>query len=652
MKKNIVFVDCFNTIILRKASANDVLFEWATNLGEEFAIEPAIIYNLFQDTRRKMAISNFVKSFESEMYFEEVVKNFAVVLKSNIFEFNTTKFIDRAVALYSETEMKNHYLNISVVKRLFEYKNQGKKIYLVSDFYCSKQTLFMWLENLGVLELFDDIFVSCDYNKSKSSGRLYNYVLKRLNIEASQVVMLGDNRFSDNFRAGLAGIESEHIVSKIEKDNQNLLDKTKYGVFENFYSLWFNNNENDLNFSNHAFPLFLFTKRLYEEVEKSGTKDVFFLAREGQFLKRLFDKYVEIIKEKYRTTNTINTHYLYASRNSVLCASLDEIDKEDFYYLFRSSKSMSVEKFLLTLNFSQNQINEISKSFAFEMDKRVNDFAKSKQFKALKNNKLFVELYNKKRIEQRTAFELYMNQFGVDFEKEGIALVDIGWKGTMQDLFNKFFDGKVALKGYYVGSKKRGVLGNEKVGLLYDKNNNNLFGNAINKHCVYNYEQICRANHNRCDGYAIIDGVVKPVFDTKLKDEKIYNDIIKPLQDQIVLKFEQIAKYDYKNLSLLPIVAVKIYYELNKNKTKADWEWLAKSQDTHHDNFGDVRYPFKIATRNVRELGFKIADKFFICTKYLTIKNLKLDLKARYPKNQKKKYGMRKVKNFQITNYE
>ncbi len=647
MEKNIIFVDCFNTIILRKVSANDVLFEWATNLGEEFAIEPAIIYNLFQDTRRKIAISDFVKSFESEMYFEDIVENFAVILQKNIYGFDYERFIDRAVALYSKIEMKNHYLNVSVVERLFDYKNQGKKIYLVSDFYCSKQTLSVWLENLGVLELFDDLFVSCDYNRSKSSGRLYKYVLKRLNIKSSQVLMLGDNRFSDNFRAGLIGIESEHIASDIEKDNENLSDKTKYGIFDNAYSAWFNDNKCDLNFSNHAFPLFLFTKRLYEEIEKSGTKDVFFLAREGQFLKRLFDKYIEILKDKYDVDGNIKTHYLYASRNSVLCASLDELGKEDFYYLFRSSKSMSVEKFLLTLNFSKDQIMEISNNFAFEIDKKEKDFASSKQFRELKRNKLFIDMYNKKRLEQKTAFDLYLNQFGVDFKKDGITLVDIGWKGTMQDLFNKFFGGEVLLKGYYVGSKKSGGFGNEKTGLLYDKNNNNLFGNDVNKHCVYNYEQICRANHNRCDGYVIVDGVAKPIFDTLLKDEKIYNDIIKPLQDQIVTKFDQIARCDYKNLSLFPVVAVKMYYELNKNKTKADWEWLSRSQDTHHDNFGDVRYPFKITTRNIRELGFKIADKCFIYRKYLTIKNLKLNLKVQSSKKHKKKYNIRKIKNYQ-----
>ena len=39
----------------------------------------------------------------------------------------------------------------------------------------------------------------------------------------------------------------------------------------------------DNNLSNHAFPLYLFTIRLYDDLVKKGSKDVLFMSREGQF---------------------------------------------------------------------------------------------------------------------------------------------------------------------------------------------------------------------------------------------------------------------------------------------------------------------------------------------------------------------------------
>jgi len=36
------------------------------------------------------------------------------------------------------------------------------------------------------------------------------------------------------------------------------------------------------------------------------------------------------------------------------------------------------------------------------------------------------------------------------------------------------------------------------------------------------------------------------------------------------------------------------------------------SQETHQDNFGDERFPFKIIGRNLRLFGFKTLDKLFV----------------------------------------
>ena len=46
-ERNIILVDCFNTIFLRKQSPNDVLYSWTEKVGEKYLIEPSFIYNLF-----------------------------------------------------------------------------------------------------------------------------------------------------------------------------------------------------------------------------------------------------------------------------------------------------------------------------------------------------------------------------------------------------------------------------------------------------------------------------------------------------------------------------------------------------------------------------------------------------------------------------
>ena len=72
---------------------------------------------------------------------------------------------------------------------------------------------------------------------------------------------------------------------KITKDNKTLC---MYDEIFNTYS------ENNL--TNYAFPLYLFTMRLYDRLVKTNTRDVLFMSREGQFLKKLFERYCEIQK--------------------------------------------------------------------------------------------------------------------------------------------------------------------------------------------------------------------------------------------------------------------------------------------------------------------------------------------------------------------
>ena len=620
IKRDVIFVDCFNTIILRKLNSDEVIYKWLENVGNEFDIAPQIIYRLYSKCKILLSIKKFCGKMETEVSLIEILDKIGSSLQAKVKDLNKQDFIQKALSIYIETESCNHRLNEEIIVQLKEYKRQNYKIYVLSDFYCSKNIIEEWLERLGVKELFDDIFVSCDYKTAKSTGGLYRQVIKLLKIKRSQVIMMGDNLHSDVFMARLNGLKAKHIKSpKMANSTKSKIEINKYN--EN-YKIIFNEYGKENNFSNYAFPLFVFIKRLYKSLKEQNVKNVFFLSREGQYLKKMFDNYCLILKQKYSIESNIETHYLYASRNSLLCAGLKKIEEEDFHHLFQSSSNMSIKNFLRTLNFKEEEIHKIEKNSTFDINKKIKNLPKSKIFNKLKKNEDFLKLYEEKRESQKVAFKKYLNSFNVDFEKEGLVIVDIGWKGTMQSLFNKCFDNKIKITGYYVGNKSKSKPNDEKMGLLYDKYNKGLLGNNINKHTIYNYEQICRADHNRCDGYLIKDDQVVIDFDDKLNDVEIYKKLTESMQKLIMKKFVEIANSDYFCLSNIENVGTYMYYNLIVQKSNQDWEWLFNSQDTHHDNFGDVRYPFKIISKNMRKIAFKILDKLFIVCYYFQSKKI------------------------------
>ncbi len=614
MEKKVILVDCFNTIIMRKISPTEVMYRWAENVGKIYQIEPSIIYNGFVKIRTRLALNHKFYHGELEYRFEEVLNILGEKLASKI-NLDVAEFVKTAMEVYITTEQEFQYLNAETIATLREYQQAGKPIYIVSDFNCGKEVLSRWLEALGVRDLFTDIFVSCDYMKSKLTGRMYTHLKETLGIKGRSVLLIGDNGYGDIFKARLKGFSTKKVHTKYEKSDKNLKKYIKKGRNCLEYEKIFQEFGKEYNYSNCAFPLYVFTKRLYERLVATGKTDVFFLSREGWFLKKLFDKYCENVKKVYGGCFlAINSHYLYASRNSMQAATLKSLEEEDFERIFSNTLifRLTVRNFLISIGFTAEDIECVRKNFDFDIDKKVNRFKNSKVFAELKANPTFKMLYDRHRNTQHAALKSYLDSFGVDFAKQGLVLVDIGFNGTMQDFFHQFLGPKVAITGYYLGAFKAGSEGNYKYGLLTDKNNKHQVGNSINSHNIRYYEQICRADHGRTDGYEVVNSVAKPVLDTIQQDAVVHEKYIKPLQDQILVKFDEIMALDYQSLSYIEVDAAKMYYRLVRKRSKFDTTWLLNSQDNYFDNFAVVGNSMRGFKRSLRRFAFKCWDLIFL----------------------------------------
>ena len=375
----------------------------------------------------------------------------------------------------------------------------------------------------------------------------------------------------------------------------------------------------DNNFSNYAFPLFLFTKRLYEEIKSSGKKDVLFMSREGQFLKKLFDEYCSQKNDK-----DIKTYYFYGSRNSVMSAALKPLNEEDFKFLFRFFKFfIKPSQFLTSIGFSDSQVKEVGKSFGKNIEKVCFNFPKSKTFKKLKENQDFKKFYDENRTKQSKAFSKYLQTFNVDYIHDGLTFVDIGYHGTMQDLIFTFLGEKTKVCGYYIKNRTKCDENNFKFGLLSDMQKS-VFGAKITKYDAYHYEQILRANHGRCLGYMLKqDGTAKEVLDEQHGDKQIFEKYVEKMQNEIFEKFKLILSETLKSDLNIENVCLIYYYEMIKNKTKQDKKWILDMQDCHHDDFGYVGYPGRAFKRGLRSFAFNIKDGCFVFGNALYIKKLK-----------------------------
>lgn len=206
--KNIIFVDCFDTVIFRDRSPEEVLKKWIARLAEIFDFDFETGYKIFSKVRFNQTVKLIFTRFAFEPKMKIIINLFFVRLKKIHPEIDRVSFLTVAFDEYLATEAASFSFNKELIEKLVKLKVRNAKIYMVSDFYCDSAVLMGWLELLKIDDVFDEIFVSCEYDRDKATGRLYRSIIKRLEADRKQILMIGDNGWSDIFMAKLSGLST------------------------------------------------------------------------------------------------------------------------------------------------------------------------------------------------------------------------------------------------------------------------------------------------------------------------------------------------------------------------------------------------------------------------------------------------------------
>lgn len=539
--------DLFDTIISRDVHPEYVKKLWSKEMVNQLRINTSYedLYNLRVAIEAELRQSNSAQGMDSEFHYRQLAESMFEKVVPTDLSFDS--FFEVMKSLEINTELRVQRVNNDCVEVLNYYKDKGKRIICVSDFYLPHNDIEEILQHHGLLEYFEKIYVSCDYLLTKASGRLYGKLLNELQLTPDSMIMIGDNVLSDYRKARKNGIRSI------------LIDRTNtYKAYEKF---WEEKNDYDVvversnlyqglgmneNFEEIAFTLYYFIDRLYQTLLQNSVKNVFFLSREGEFLKRLFDSYRE--EQGYVKEQCINSHYLVVSRRSTFIASLDELEKETFEWLFLKYSEFSIYTFLSSLNFPEKDIIQISRHLPCDLHELIKDFRNSTQFKLLLKMKQFKDCYEKIRVDQKKNLRSYLEQQDVDMNSEGLHVVDIGWVGTIQSNIFRTLGGDVAVTGYYIGliydSSKTDYVKNKKYGILFEtdvsKKSIETRESKVYGHIQIIFELLLMASHGSASGYVQSEHVVKALTKEDEKEEQLYIHTIKPVQEKMVEIFSRI----------------------------------------------------------------------------------------------------------------
>lgn len=602
---NYILVDCFDTLFHRYDSNECTLFMWAKEMS--FLLNNIISSNYLYRTRKHVE-RNLIKQLGIENpAYEVLMENVYDCLPQVHSIIDKVTFVKDSYDLDCIAESRQLYLDEDTVELLKRKKNAGNSINLVSDFYLPRSFFEDLLQKHSIRNMFDELFISSDIGLRKSTGNLYKYIIDFYSSLPQTFLMIGDDSYSDGVMAEKHGIKvfqrswDKTICPRI---NEKKLEKKIKEELEI-------DSEKEF-FKGFCSAILLFCERLYDSVSSTDCKTLLFCSREGQFLKRIFDYYQNELYLKKRFA----TEYLYISRRATLLPSLGDFQTETFERIFRQYNEISVTDFLLSVGFSSDEINK----FDIPLNKIIHVSSVNDDLRELRGCSDLLSLYDEKRTIQKRLIQEYIRE--KNNGETNLYLVDIGWKGTIQD--NLFFalDGNYCITGYYFGTYGyTSWNGNQKIGLMFDENVDMQF-NGIFTHNHIKLETVLAADHYPVKGYDVDNGHICICFDEK-GGYKLLR-IIKPYQEEletVIHRVIALIKNSPYRIRDMETFFECMYLKFQCIEMPKYREVMEKLIQSNPENFGNISGRQEKVPQNYTGIHRRISRKFLYSNAaYITLK--------------------------------
>ncbi|MDD3362078.1 MAG: HAD family hydrolase [Hespellia sp.] len=521
-----IFLDFFGTIVQRNCAPEEVKYLWAKKLALElkYSVDEEWLLMIRKKSEQAVRFRAKANEFNYLELTDEIYRR--IIDLNSIFEskYNAIDFynISHNVEIQAELESQNYIRNtIDLINEAYLRKIH---VNIISDFYLGEKELKIFLGKEEVYKKIENIFVSSDCRMSKFSGGMYEYACRQVGFKVEQCIMVGDNPESDIQNAEAHGIRGFLLnYSDGENQRKRLDTRLEYISKKNISGVY--------GYSNYCFLLYLYIERLYKSLICEDIQDIYFLSREGEFLKELFDLYIS-----KRNDDRIHTHYLYVSRKATYPATLKALGEEKFE-LLRKFREFSIMDFFENIGMASVVSKlELKK---FEIEKPIDNFFDSLVYQKICERKDFQELYESSRVQYNRLFRKYCKQEGL-ITNHTVAVADVGWNGTMQDnIYNAL--GGIGCVGFYIGliNSAYSFQQSKKRGLIFSENPQNSSDLELWKYDHVFLERILWASHGATDYYKEENNHVCPVFKDYPSEETNYK-LMKPIQEEILKKFEEL----------------------------------------------------------------------------------------------------------------
>jgi FMN phosphatase YigB (HAD superfamily) len=358
------------------------------------------------------------------------------------------------------------------VSRVEDARSRGIPVAFVSDMYLPAGFVREQLVRHGLIRDGEACFVSSEVQRVKRNGSLFRHVAEARGVRLDSIVHCGNDAGSDVREARRAGVDVAPFDDANVNRYERLLDEHRWAtsgaasVFAGTARLTRLSNEaktpEDAALWNVAAgvvapTLVSFVLWVLSTAQRRGSRRVCFLSRDGQVLAKI----ARVLADRARLP--LDVSYLYASRHCWNFAGVGDASERDLWWIWDKTDAMTVPIVLARARLEPDEVAAELEAAGLPRArwKEPLDDAGVEKLRAVLRDARVRGIVAQRAAQARALLVRYLEQEGLLAEDSRWTLVDVGWRGSMQDAVLRVLDmiGRkdAAPSGLYFGLLRYGA---------------------------------------------------------------------------------------------------------------------------------------------------------------------------------------------------
>ena len=480
-------LDIWDTLLYRRCHPDEVKIASARFLFVNYHLRLRVAYRDVMSLYKARRVGEDASSLTSD--FEYRFEDAALRWVEMVFEAGTPRETLQSVVKELERyelamEVRTSYVNTAMTD--FLNHEDHPPVTLVSDFYMSGKFMLQLLQAKGLEHSFVRLYCSSDYVENKRSGTLFQRVVRDFALAPGDILHIGDNKKSDVESAHAEGLNAVHyrsskhemergradrmLSARLAADlgplNHALVEQLNH-ISDNLYGQTAAGALQRLGF--RCAPLAIgFVLHIIERARLFGVDKLFFFTREGVFFKKLYEAVVAHDPYGCRYPEAI---LLDVSRIATFAPSIQTWTDSELMRLWSLYSTQSPAGFTRSLNLDHLLSERLFQQGGVDFNQPIEFPWLDSDFMKIVMGQAFTQFAQESISRQRGLLRAYLAQSGFDVTQKVNVVVDIGWRGSIQDNISKLCAGHV--HGCYLalfGFLNPQPLNSSKSAWLFDQN--------------------------------------------------------------------------------------------------------------------------------------------------------------------------------------